>query len=78
MPFGHFCFNKLLFKISSAPEHFQKRMSNILRGLEGVLCSIDDVLTFGKDQEVTWYQIVCSFEKTGGGGSNIKPSEVCV
>ena len=36
-PFGHFCFNKLPFGISSTPEHFQKRMSNILNGLDGVV-----------------------------------------
>ena len=38
------------FGISSAPEHFQKRMSSILSGLEGVLCLMDDVLIFGTDE----------------------------
>ncbi len=33
-PFGRFCFNRLCFGISSAPEHFQKRMSQMLEGLE--------------------------------------------
>ena len=33
-PYGHYCFNKLPFGISSAPEHFQKRMNQILAGLE--------------------------------------------
>ena len=51
-PFGRYYFNKLPFGISSAPEHFQKRMSRILEGLEGVLCLIDDVLIFGKDQKM--------------------------
>ena len=37
-PFGRYCFNKLPFGISSAPEHFQKRMGRMLSGLEGVLC----------------------------------------
>ena len=46
-PFGRFCFNKLPFGISSAPELYQRRMSQILAGLEGVLCHIDDVLIFG-------------------------------
>ena len=32
-PFGRFCFNRLPFGITSAPEHFQKRMSSILAGL---------------------------------------------
>ena len=50
-PYGRYCFNKLPFGISSAPELFQKRMSSILEGLEGVICLIDDVLIYGKDRE---------------------------
>ena len=50
-PFGRYCFNKLPFGISSAPEHFQRRMSEILQGQEGVLCHMDDVLIFGKNQQ---------------------------
>ncbi len=49
-PFGRYHFNKLSFGISIAQEHFKKRMSNILSGLEGVLCLIDDVLVFGNDK----------------------------
>ena len=37
------------FGITSAPEHFQKRISKILNGLDGVLGLIDDILIFGKD-----------------------------
>ena len=46
--FRRYCFNNLPFGITSAPEHFQKRISVILEGLEGVLCLIlmDDVLVF--------------------------------
>ena len=36
-PQGRYCFNKLPFGICSAPEHFQKRMSHILAGLDGVV-----------------------------------------
>ena len=50
-PFGRFCFNKLPFGISSAPELFQKRMGKLLEGLEGVVCHMDDVLVVGKDVE---------------------------
>ena len=50
MPSTRYAFNKLPFGISSAPELFQKRMSKILDGLEGVICLMDDVLVFGKDQ----------------------------
>ena len=47
-PFGH---NKLPFGISSAPGHFQRRMSSLLDGLQGVLCVMDDILVFGQSQE---------------------------
>ena len=49
-PFGRYCFNKMPFGTFSAPEHFQKRMSQILLGLTGVLCLMDDVLVFGGDK----------------------------
>ena len=51
IPFGRYCFNKLPFGICSAPEHFQKQMNNILSGLPGVLCHMDDVLIFGSTQQ---------------------------
>ena len=35
----------------SAPEHFQRVMSRILNGLEGVVCLIDDTLVFGHTKE---------------------------
>ena len=38
------CFNNLPFVICSAPEHFQKQMSRVLEGLEGVICLIDDLV----------------------------------
>ena len=46
-PSGRFCFNKLPFWIFSTPELYQRRMSQILAVLDGVLCHIDDVLVFG-------------------------------
>ena len=50
-PWGRFCFNALPFGISSGSEKFQKTMNQILLGLEGVECNIDDVLVHGKDQQ---------------------------
>ena len=49
-PFGRYCFNKLPFRISSAPELFQHRMNMIRGGLEGVLCHMDDMLVYGANQ----------------------------
>lgn len=50
-PLGHYHFNRLPFGITSAPEHFQRRMSVLLKDLEGVICLIDDILIYGKTQE---------------------------
>uniref|UniRef100_A0A5S6Q175 RNA-directed DNA polymerase n=1 Tax=Trichuris muris TaxID=70415 RepID=A0A5S6Q175_TRIMR len=50
-PFGRFCFQRLPFGISSAPEYFQCRMNDILAGLPGVICHMDDVLVFGNSYE---------------------------
>ena len=50
-PFGRFCFHRLPFGITSAPEHFQRRMSELLGDLDGVVCLIDDVLVHGKTAE---------------------------
>ena len=43
-PFGRFCFHRLPFGITSAPEHLYKRMLSILSGVEEVLCMMDDIL----------------------------------
>jgi hypothetical protein len=48
--FGRFCYVRLPFGISTASEVFQKRMCRLLKGQEGTMCLIDDVLIFGKDQ----------------------------
>lgn len=48
---GRYCFNRLPFGISSAPEIFQRIMSNTLEGLEGVICHMDDILIHAKTQE---------------------------
>ncbi|XP_025755625.1 uncharacterized protein LOC112842686 [Oreochromis niloticus] len=46
-PFGRFHFNRLPFGINSAPEHLQRMMVEVIEGLEGVVCHIDDVLVWG-------------------------------
>ena len=48
---GPYCFKRLLLGIRSALELFQCYMSKVLEGLEGVVCLVDDVLVYGKDQE---------------------------
>ncbi len=50
-PYGRYCFHRLPFGISSAPEHFQKRLTQMLDGLEGTLCHADDILVFSSTRK---------------------------
>ena len=50
-PFGRYHFRRLPFGISSAPEHFQRRISEALIGLEGTVCLMDDILVYGATRE---------------------------
>lgn len=50
-PFGRYCFHHLPFGISSAPEHFQQRMSEALTGLSGVVCLMNDILIHSTTQD---------------------------
>ena len=49
-PFGRFCYKRLPFGISSGPEVFQRSMTQLLAGQEGVICDIDDILIHGRIQ----------------------------
>lgn len=51
-PFGRYCFNRLLFGISSTPEIFQQALSRFLEDLDGTMYQMDDILVHGVDQSV--------------------------
>ena len=74
-PVGRYCFNKLPFGISSAPEHFQKRMSAILAGLQGVVCQMDDVLVFGKDQPEHDARLTAVLKRIESAGATLNPEK---
>ena len=48
-PFGHYAFCRLLFGISSVPDIFQRKMSILLKGLDGVEMIMDDILVHGRN-----------------------------
>ena len=60
-------------------EHFQKRMSQIISGLEGVVCQMDDVLVFGNDktQHDTRLLAMLKCIKAAGVTLNTKNFEFC-
>lgn len=67
-PYGRYCFHKLPFGISSAPEYFQRCMSEILAGCEGVLCHIDDIIIFGKDEQEHDQRLDVALRRIQGAG----------
>lgn len=50
-PLSRYCFKRLPFGITSAPEIFQRKMSELLHGHEGTVVYMDDILIFGETQE---------------------------
>uniref|UniRef100_A0A3P9QH08 ribonuclease H n=1 Tax=Poecilia reticulata TaxID=8081 RepID=A0A3P9QH08_POERE len=50
-PIGRFCFRRLPFGITSAPEIFQRQLSTLLNDHEGVVVVMDDILIYGQTKE---------------------------
>ena len=50
-PFGRYCYCRMPFGINSGPEHFQRQIHQILEGVEGVTCLMDDIVVFAKTEE---------------------------
>ena len=76
-PFGRFCFNKLPFGISSAPEIFQRHMNKVLSGLQGVLCHVDDNLVYGKDSTEHESRLQATLERIQAAGITLNESKCC-
>ena len=47
-PMGRFCFRRLPFRITSAPEIFQHRMTSLLKDQEGTAAIQDDIIVYGR------------------------------
>ena len=52
-PWGRYCWTRLPFGISSAPEEFQRRLHDILCGMEGVFNTADDIIVVGRGDSLT-------------------------
>jgi len=67
-PVGRFRYKRLCFGLSSAPEIYQRMMSDILRDLDGVVNYIDDILIFGSTQaehDARLEQVLAKLEAKG-------------
>ena len=72
-PFGRHCYKKLPLGISSALEHFQRRMNEIFKGVEGVLCY--DILVFRMDKEQHNLRLAMVFERLCSAGVTLNPDK---
>ena len=76
-PFGRYQFNRLPFGITSAPEHFQRRMNEILGDIEGAVCLIDDILIYGKTQSEHDQRLLSVLHRISKAGLTLN-KEKCV
>ena len=70
-PMGRYCFNRLPFGITSAPEHFQRKMSQILEGQEGAVCMMDDILIYGSTQDEHDSRLISVLDKIKASGATL-------
>ena len=71
-PWGRFCFRRMPFGISSAPEYFQRAMEKILDGLKGVICLMDDILVYGSDPSQHWARLHKVLERIESSGMTLR------
>ncbi len=76
-PRGRYCFNVLPFGISSGSEKFQKCMSQILEGLDGVECNIDDILLYGRTQTEHYRRLEAVLRRLGNADVTLN-AEKCI
>ena len=75
--FGRYKFNRLPFGVTPAPEHFQRRMNEILVNTEGAVCLIDDVLVYGSTQSEHDQRLLKVLKKLSEAGLTLN-KEKCV
>ena len=63
------------FGIKSAPEHYQKKMTQILEGLDGHISIIDDTLIYGKTQKEHDERVRAALQKLDEAGATLNPEK---
>ncbi|UYV65691.1 hypothetical protein LAZ67_3005154 [Cordylochernes scorpioides] len=74
---GKYRFKRLPFGISSAPEVFQRKMSNLLESQSGVNCHMDDIVIWGATQEEHDERLRCVLRKLQDSGLTLN-KEKCI
>ena len=60
---GRYHFNRLPFRITSAPENIQKKIEEVLRDCDGVVCLMDDIHLYGRSEEEHHSRLVAVLER---------------
>lgn len=74
-PLGRFCFRRVPFGITSAPEIFQRKMLELLAGLEGVEAIIDDTLIYGRTVEEHDERLQKVMDRIEASGLKLNPEK---
>ena len=72
---GLYHYNRLPFGVASAPAVFQQLMEQILQGLQGVACYLDDVLITGRNDQDHLEQIEAVLKRLHDRGLRLKRSK---
>ncbi|KAJ8348953.1 hypothetical protein SKAU_G00275420 [Synaphobranchus kaupii] len=72
---GHFRYCRLPFGITSAPAVFQRAMDQILSGLNGVQCYLDDILVTGKTEEEHLENLEATLQRLKEYGLRVRRSK---
>lgn len=74
-PFGRYFMKRLPFGISSAPEIFQRTMTELLRGTDGVICYFDDILCHTSTMEEHELLLGRVFKRLKEDGLQLNPEK---
>ena len=69
---GLFTFNRMPFGICSAPGIWQRTMDNLLSGILGVICYLDDILVVGKNEEQHEQRLLTVLRRLDKAGMRLK------
>ena len=74
-PWGRYCFSRLPFGVSCAPEHFQKTMEKVLEDLPGVVLQVDDILVHGETQQEHDTRLEAVLQRLVEAGITLNPDK---
>ncbi|MCP4459317.1 MAG: RNA-directed DNA polymerase, partial [Cytophagales bacterium] len=72
---GLFEFLRLPFGLCNSPSTFQRHMAEVIRGLIGVLCYIDDIIVFSKSWEEHLQNLRALFDRLRQYDLKLKPKK---